>query len=330
MSVNGIKYSPIPQTLALKKGNWWIGTGDVSKGPTQITDYWAGISPPSGGYSVYLPGDQGPNIYTPANDGDLIALTNQLSSQTFTSGASALNWYNTQSDKMVMNIDYPPIITNGLFVNLDGGFTPSFPKGGTAWYDVSGNGNNGALINGPVYSPMDGGAIIFDGSDDYCNLGTSSSLKFTSNFTIDVWLKFNTLSGIRTIVSNNETGGYGIIANLASTRLETWFYINGVYIKAGEDMSNYNTVMWFNITASFDGSNVNFYRNGNLMQNIPVVGTVSITAEPLIVGANPQVGGTSFIDFFNGQIAVFSMYNRALASSEVLQNFNAQKSRFGL
>ena len=50
---NSIKYSTSAQTLALKKGNYWIGTGDVGKGPTSTTDYYNGISP-SGGYTIYL------------------------------------------------------------------------------------------------------------------------------------------------------------------------------------------------------------------------------------------------------------------------------------
>ena len=51
---NAIKYNVSAETLALKKGNFWIGTGDVSKGPTSNTGYYNGITPPSGGYTIYL------------------------------------------------------------------------------------------------------------------------------------------------------------------------------------------------------------------------------------------------------------------------------------
>jgi energy-coupling factor transporter ATP-binding protein EcfA2 len=51
---NGIKYSTDTQSLALKKGNFYIGTGDVGKGPTSTTGYYKGISPPNGGYTIYV------------------------------------------------------------------------------------------------------------------------------------------------------------------------------------------------------------------------------------------------------------------------------------
>jgi len=77
---NPIKYSTSAQTLALKKGNFYIGTGDVGKGPTSTTDYYNGITPPSGGYTIYLnKASGGPSIYTAANDSQLISLTNTIS-----------------------------------------------------------------------------------------------------------------------------------------------------------------------------------------------------------------------------------------------------------
>ena len=126
---NPIKYSASPQTLALKKGNFWIGTGDSDKGPTQTTGYWNGITPVTGGYSVYINRPSGEfAVYNPANDSELITVTRNISGTTFATGPSALNWYNSQTNYMCLNIDYPPIVTNGLVLNLDAGFTPSFPK----------------------------------------------------------------------------------------------------------------------------------------------------------------------------------------------------------
>ena len=51
---NSFKYSTDAQTLALKKGNFYIGVGDVDKGPTSTTGYYNGITPPAGGYTIYL------------------------------------------------------------------------------------------------------------------------------------------------------------------------------------------------------------------------------------------------------------------------------------
>ena len=82
---NAIKYSTSPQTLALKKGNFWIGTGDSDKGPTINTDYWNGISPVIDGYTIYLnKSSNGPSIYTAANSLELISLTNIIAGASYT------------------------------------------------------------------------------------------------------------------------------------------------------------------------------------------------------------------------------------------------------
>jgi hypothetical protein len=84
---NPIKYSASAQTLALKKGNFWIGTGDVGKGPTSTTDYYNGVSP-SGGYTIYLnKSSGGPSIYRPANDSQLISLTNTIAGTNYSNSA---------------------------------------------------------------------------------------------------------------------------------------------------------------------------------------------------------------------------------------------------
>jgi hypothetical protein len=112
---NSIKYSTNAETLALKKGNYWIGTGDVPKGPTSSTGFYNGITPSVGGYTIYLnKASNGPSIYAAANDADLISLSNRIAGQTFATAAAALDWYNSQNDKMVFNGDYPAIVTNGL------------------------------------------------------------------------------------------------------------------------------------------------------------------------------------------------------------------------
>ena len=82
---NAIKYNTSAETLALKSGNFWIGTGDVGKGPTSETGYYNGITPPSGGYTIYLnKASGGPSIYTCANDSELISLTNQIAGTSYT------------------------------------------------------------------------------------------------------------------------------------------------------------------------------------------------------------------------------------------------------
>ena len=189
---NSIKYSVSAQTLALKKGNFWIGTGDVGKGPTSTTDYWNGITPPAGGYTIYPnKASGGPSIYTAGNDAALISLSDRIAGQTFETAAAALAWFATQTDKMVFDIDYPAIVTNGLVFNVDAGFTPSYPTTGTTWYDVGSGGSNGTLTNGPSFNSNNGGFINFDGVDDYFEINQRVSLtefQYYDNFTIELWV----------------------------------------------------------------------------------------------------------------------------------------------
>ena len=317
---NPIKYSTSAQTLALKKGNFWIGTGDVGKGPTSTTDYYNGITPPSGGYTIYLnKASGGPSIYTAANDSQLISLSNTIAGQTFATAAAALAWFATQTDKMVFNIDYPAIVTNGLVFNLDAGFTPSYPTTGTSWYDVSSGGNNGSLINSPTFSSANGGSIVFDGVDDYVSGTEIAELGYTNNYTIIIWLK-NTNNGY--VFSNKSNVGERFGINIGSTSVVSGFFYNGsTYTTVG---GNIRSGVWEQVVVVNQNQQLTLYVSMNKST------TGGSPADPgqngLRIGRRNR---TSEI-YFNGSISQIQVYNRAFTESEVLQNFNAQKSRFGL
>jgi hypothetical protein len=137
---NAIKYNVSTETLALKKGNFWIGTGDVGKGPTSSTGYYNGITPPAGGFTIYLNKEtSGPSIYTVNTEAQLTGLTSTIAGVPYTTSGQCLNWFATQNDKMVFNIDYPAIVTDGLVLNLDAGFTPSYPTTNIYFSDLSGS-----------------------------------------------------------------------------------------------------------------------------------------------------------------------------------------------
>src|SRR5210317_1450482 len=151
---NPIKYSTGSESLALKKGNFYIGTGDVGKGPSATTGYYNGVDVPSGGYVIYLynssqPGDL--SYHSATNDAELISFTNSIAGTSYTTVNECLTYFAGQSDKVCFNRDYEGIVTDGLVFNLDAGFTPSYPNNGTSLYDLSGT-NNGTFNNGPTFS----------------------------------------------------------------------------------------------------------------------------------------------------------------------------------
>ena len=137
---NTIKYNTSNEPLSLKKGNFYIGTGDVGKGPSESTGFYNGITPPVGGYTIYTKKtNQGPSIRTANNSSELIKITNEISGVPFTSETQCLTWFSTQSDYIISNRTIEPIITNGLVFNMDAGYTPSYPKSGSFLGDISNN-----------------------------------------------------------------------------------------------------------------------------------------------------------------------------------------------
>jgi hypothetical protein len=339
---NSIKYSTSSQTLALKKGNFWIGTGDVGKGPTSSTDFWNGITPPASGYTVYLnKSANGPSIQVIGNDAGLIDYTQRISGQSFANVAAALDWYNTQSDKMVMNIDYPPIVTDGLTCNLDVTNVLSYPNQGTTWYDLSGNSNNGGLgIGSPTFSTFDSKRSIrfsnqnknvyappYDGFSLSSNPGISAS---STSFTFESWFYQVTADNGQIVILSNagSCDGYRWGPEGNNTY---WLFGDSTCQQFNEGtVSNSSTLLgrWVQMVGIFDrantlGGGLKFYNyvNGTLQSSVGIYNpTISLNAPGMIACCGA----------FDGYISVVRVYNRALTPAEITKNWNAQKSYFGL
>lgn len=323
---NAIKYSASAQTLALKKGDYWIGTGDVGKGPTSTTDYWNGITPPSGGYTIYLnKASNGPSIYTAANDTDLISLTNRIANASYTTAAECFNYFRGQNDKMVFNIDYPSIVTDGLVLNLDAGFRSSYTTSGTTWYDLSGNARNGTLTNGPTFSSSDGGSIAFDGTNDYVDI-SGTVISNSNTVTFLVWFKRNGAQTGGDAILFNRFGGLTAagMAMYDSTKLGyNWRDdFNAYGFDSGLVIPN-NT--WAQLAVAISPTNANLYVNTSKATN-----TITHSAQSLEqVWISRDTGGNGQ-RWITGNVAIAMIYSRTLNDTEIQQNYNAVKSRFGL
>jgi len=330
---NTIKYSTQTENNTLKKGNFVIGVNDVDYGPTSETGYHNTITPPEGGYVVYKNrGDNERSIYVAQNDEELVTLKDDFGA-TGSTANDVLVWAAQQDDVLILNNPLDNIVTDGLVLYLDAGFTCSYPKSNTTWYDLSGNGNGGTLTNGPTFSD---GSLVFDGSDDVINLPSSNDLTGNNlqNMTVEIWLKYTDTgimysfslkrsSIISTLLSitcnqdvNTSTGRLGfLVRNYADTAHE-WITHNG----------GYNDGNWHHVCGVIDGTNRILYIDGS-QKNSSTGGIQSVSSNTAIatIGAF-SAGNTSF----NGNISNARFYRKSLTSSEVLQNYNAQKSRFGL
>lgn len=329
---NSIKYTTGTETLALKKGNFHIGTGDVGKGPTSTTGYYNGINPPSGGYTIYLNKESGgPSIYTAANDSELIALTNSIGGANFTTINECLVYFTGQNDKMCVNRDYEKVITSGLTHLYDFGFTASYPKNNSLVYNLTAQ-TTGSLINSPSFISDGGGAITCDGSDDTVTTDITVEAATNSNLqTLCIWLKGGFINGVGVYGNNSFTGtnadqggAFHLIISYEGTS-RIWFAQSWY---GGSNEPNYyadvivNSWNYLTMVKKSVGT-YDIYYNGILaMPDCYRIANISTKFNLGIwwQGQFVRSSGTSMV--YN--------YNRALSESEILQNYNAQKARFGL
>ena len=226
-------------------------------------------------------------------------------------------------------IHSPKVVTDGLVLYVDAANRNSYSGTGTTWTDISGTGNNGTLTNGPTFSNTNGGNIVFDGVDDYVDLGTGSSLvNLTNNITVEAWIKTSFPTSRLTIYGNGYSGTGMMFGTSANTPggLEVYYpTIYVAYSTAGVLQSN----VWQHVVYTRNGAGLNthtFYINS-------ISQTVTQTANGGdswgTSGTNRYIGLRSGV-MFNGSIEITRVYNRALTATEVLRNYNATKTRFGL
>jgi hypothetical protein len=341
---NVIKYSTgATPTGCLRKGNMLIGNNTADYGLT----FFNGINPPNGGYTIYLnKASGGPSIYCPANNTQLIGITNQIAGANYTTAQQCFDYYNSQTDKVCVTqnylTDFPFIVLDGLVFYVDAGVTISYPGTGTTWTDVNGLGNinNGTLINGPTFNSANGGSIVFDGVDDYAPV-SSYVPPNNSSMTLNIWTKATSNASTQrtTLMSKWGSSNQG---NFCWLLFLNWFGDGNLYFLVGNSSgnnysiatmtSNLSTSQYVNFSVTYDSGNINMYRNGTLIVTTTSAYTsLKSVLTPLTIGADWDNGPTdTLLRYYNGNIAVSQIYSRALSSTEVLQNYNAQKSRFGL
>jgi len=225
-----------------------------------------------------------------------------------------------------MSIGYGPrVVTDGLVLALDAADTNSYPGSGTTWTDLSGNGNNGTLTNGPTYSSDDGGYFSFDGSNDYVNCGNSTTLDMSTEVTLIHWLKWNVSTwspfigkGTNATTSNYRVwlgGDKGFDVELTNDNYKPLFTLTSTELPS-------NSWCCLGMRFKSDGTLSGFF-NG-IKKNTVTKSIGSTNSGNFLIGfdAGAAYGG--------GGISCVQLYNRALSDSEIKQNFNALRGRFGI
>lgn len=214
----------------------------------------------------------------------------------------------------------PDIVRNGLVLYLDAANDKSYPGSGTTWEDLSGNGNNATLYNTPTYTNNNIHTFNFDETNDYAKVDNTSILS-TSSYTKIAW--FRPESSTANIISGGGGDGQhafwmaGTDNTLAAGHNGSW---TTVQYSPGTMLNKW----WMGAVTFNTSSGWVLYLNG-----IEVDTDVSTTTFTL--GNTVRVGAyQDAANLFDGDIPIVKIYNRVLTASEVLQNYNATKGRFGL
>lgn len=230
-----------------------------------------------------------------------------------------------------MSTQYSPkIITDNLQLYLDAANSKSYPGSGSVWSDITSNGYNGTLTNSPGYGTANGGYISVDGTSSYVLIGPVANIG-TSNISVTwcIWVyPISSAGNIMSMSSTNPQGAW----NMPPIAAYNYQFFGKIWSNSRIYSSAYTTNNWYYLTLVFNytTSSQLFYVNGILQgTENPISYGSSGASNYLFLGqSNPGADNTGM---FNGRYGSFKIYtNKALTASEILQNYNATKGRYGL
>jgi hypothetical protein len=274
---------------------------------------------------------EGPVIFECNSSGTYLAATSAGSISVTTSWTRisySVTFGNASTAFIQVRLDGPQTSGAGQTIWWDGlqverasaatNFNPYY-FGDTFWRDVSNNLNNGTLTAGPTYGTSNKGIIVFDYIDDAVTI--AGTLGTPSTFTLSAWVRSSNISQAQNIFNANPPFFLRITSSTIRCAVYTgsWIFVNGNITLSSN--------VWYNLVLTYDQSYVKGYVNGVLDVNSAKTGT------PIWGGAGSirlgyTTGGEDAPSVTN--IAVAQIYNRALTASEVVQNYEATKTRFGL
>jgi hypothetical protein len=235
----------------------------------------------------------------------------------------------------------PDIVQTGLLLALDAANIKSYSASSTTWIDISGNGNNGTLTNGPTFGSSSLGNIVFDGTDDLVSV-PNTNLRFSgsvNSYSIECTFRVPT-TPLRSIpAALFDIFRYGVYYEYSSN-FARLTYVDKIY----DDTSNYSARLvygaalnpkgsWNHIIYTYtpvgpDSASITYLTNGVYNSSSVLRMSNTYTVSTGYIG-NSQHSGLYYYSL-EGNIANLKIYNRALTQDEMLQNFNAQRSRFGV
>jgi hypothetical protein len=229
----------------------------------------------------------------------------------------------------------PNIVRNGLVLALDAADRNSYIGSGTSWRDLSGNNNNGTLSNVLFVDQLPYSFNTNATSVTDPNYLTCASITFadTATYSFEFWIKNRTTPAatFHSLMGRGSTNPWLLIEHLNTTGAN-WrpsFRENNATFNNFNTITNYNiSNQWAHIIFTVDSSrNISFYLYGSLRHTVSTAVSTTFTITRILGGYFSSVG-----DYYSwqGLGSICRIYNKTLSLSEILQNYNATKTRFGL
>lgn len=222
----------------------------------------------------------------------------------------------------------PPsgIINDGLVLYLDAGIKGSYPGSGTTWTDLAGS-NDGTLTNGPTYSSANGGSIVFDGTDDYATIstaGTGMNDFGTGDFTIESWAMpsgptFGRLLDCRPSGDNGLDHWYCDLNSSIFLFSNTSTSVSGNHGLASTD--------WGHLVCTRNSGTIKLYVNNAEVASQTFSQSFSAALNRPVIASGGYIFGGAPTDC---KVAIVRIYKKGFSATEITQNFEATRGRFGV
>ena len=329
------------------KGNLRIGvTGGADYGPTSNSGFYAGITPPANGYTIYVEkASQGPSIHV-ANTNEQCIFFLKSFGATGNTINEVRDWADAQSNIWVVSADVqlneistptPSGYTNTAEIYFNPSDVTSYPGTGTTLTNIGTLGNvsgtTGTLSGVAFESSIANGVFNFDGGTDRISFNT---FNFGNTITVTAWVYPRNEYSINNLISNcganTATNGFKMSWNGWNTTNYNMNFEAGNGTSGGTQVTAINTIIestWQHIGYVFDKTNktIKFYRNGSEVAQTgggTPVDNIGMN-QTWWIGA---IGGSSYQ--MDANLGEMRIYKTLRTSSDILDEYNNTKTRFGL
>jgi hypothetical protein len=254
-------------------------------------------------------------VYAIVNSGDPSATLN------LNAGENTVDVQVTAEDGVTIRVYSIVVYKNALVMYLDAANTSSYNGYGINWTDLSTLNNHTVLTNGPTYSASNGGAIVFDGSNDYAVVNNNANILSNTAYTKIAWIYPTSFVTLNNIISGGGSNGFGQHALFMAGTNRLYAGHNGSWYTVASN-TTFTANKWYCVAVTF--SNTTGWK---LYINGVEDATSSATGSFSGIG-NMFIGSFDGGSVFSGRIAVAQVYNAALSSQAIVNNYNGVKERY--